>query len=113
MDFRLTAGQCGDVLQAKPLLSERAAKVVLADTAYDADWFRAQIDEMRAKAVIPNNPSRALKYVVDRALYKERHLVECCFEKLKRFRRVATRYEKTERNFRAVILIAATMLWLQ
>ena len=51
-----------------------------------------------AVAVIPNNPSRAAKLPLDKGLYKERHLVECCFSKLKQFRRVATRYEKTARN---------------
>jgi putative transposase len=54
-----------------------------------------------AIAVIPNNPSRALKYPLDKHLYAERHLVECCFSKLKQFCRVATRFEKTARNYRA------------
>jgi transposase len=51
-----------------------------------------------AIAVIPNNPSRALKYPLDTHLYAQRHLVECRFSKLKQFRRVATRFEKTARN---------------
>lgn len=85
----------------------------MADAAYDADHFRAAIATAGATAVIPNNPARALKLPFDRELYKERHLVECCFSKLKQFRRVATRYEKTARNFLAVVHIAATMLWLR
>ena len=52
-------------------------------------------------------------YALDRHLYKERHLIECCFSKLKQFRRVATRYEKTARNYLAVVTIAATILWLR
>lgn len=85
----------------------------MADTAYDADHFRAAIAAAGATAVIPNNPSRALKLPFDEALYKERHLIECCFSKLKQFRRVATRYEKTARNFLAIVTIAATILWIR
>ena len=86
---------------------------MLADTAYDADHFREAIAQAGAIAVIPNNPSRTTKHPLDRELYKERHLVECCFSKLKQFRRVVTRYEKTAHNFLAVITIAATILWLR
>ena len=86
---------------------------MLADAAYDADAFRKAIAEAGAVAVIPNNPSRALKHPLDQALYKERHLVECCIAKLKQFRRVAMRYEKTARNYRAFVTLAATVLWLR
>ena len=85
----------------------------MADAAYDADHFRDTIVAMRAVAVIPNNPSRTAKHAFDRQLYKERHLVECCFSKLKQFRRVATRYEKTARNYLAIVTLAATILWLR
>jgi len=64
----------------------------MADTAYDAGHLRQAIVVMGALAVIPNNPSRALKYPLDKHLYAQRHLVECCFSKLKQFRRVATRF---------------------
>jgi transposase len=107
------AGQKGDGPQAGALLAGRAADIVMADTAYDADHFRARIAEVGAIAVIPNNPSRSKKLPFDKDLYKERHLVECCFAKLKQFRRVATRYEKTARNFLAVVTIAATILWIR
>jgi transposase len=83
------------------------------DTAYDADHFRAAIAAAGAIAFIPNNPSRASKLPFDAALYKERHLVECCIGKLKQFRRIATRYEKTARNYLAVVLVAAIVLWLR
>ena len=109
----LTAGQKGDAPQANALLEGQAADIVMADTAYDADHFRAAIAEAGAIAVIPNNPSRSTKLPFDAELYKERHLIECCFSKLKQFRRVATRYEKTARNFLAIVTIAATMLWIR
>ena len=85
----------------------------MADTAYDSDQLRDDIAEKGAVAVIPNNPSRALKHPLDEHLYAQRHLVECCFSKLKQFRRVATRYEKTARNYLAVVTLAATILWLR
>ena len=53
------------------------------------------------------------KHPFDRQLYRERHLIECCFSKLKQFRRVATGYEKTARNYLAVVTLAATILWLR
>jgi transposase len=79
----------------------------------DADHLRQAIAAKGAFAVIPNNPSRALKYPLDKHLYAQRHLVECCFSKLKQFRRVAIRFEKTARNYRAVVTLAAIVLWLR
>ena len=110
--FTLTAGQRGDVPQAAPLIEGLAAEVVMADTAYDADHFRQAIANKGALAVIPNNPSRTKKHSLDKHLYAQRHLVECCFSKLKPFRRVATRFEKTARNYQAVVTLAAIVLWL-
>ena len=75
--------------------------------------IRRKIKDKGARAVIPNNPSRAIRYPVDKHLYAQRHLIECCFSKLKQFRRIATRYEKTARNYLAMIALAATILWLR
>jgi transposase len=111
--FALTAGQKGDAPQAEALLKDLPADVILADAAYDSDRLRKLVSDQRAKAVIPNNPARAMKYDLDKALYKERHLIECCFAKLKQFRRVATRYEKTARNYAAVVTLAAIVLWIR
>lgn len=85
----------------------------MADTAYDSDAFRNAIAAKNATAVIPNNPSRATKHPLDAHHYAQRHLVECCFSKLKQFRRVATRYEKTAKNYLAVVTVAAIVLWLR
>ncbi|MGH6881060.1 IS5 family transposase [Hypericibacter sp.] len=111
--FTLTAGQKGDAPQAAALIEGLPAEIVMADTAYDADSFRQVIAQKGALAVIPNNPSRAQKHPLDKHLYAQRHLVECCFSKLKQFRRVATRFEKTARNYRAVVTLAAIVLWLR
>ena len=95
------------------LIDGLPAKVVMADAAYDADRLRQVIADKDAVAVIPNNPSRAQRYPIDKHLYAQRHLIECCFSKLKQFRRVATRFEKTARNYLAVVTLAATILWIR
>jgi transposase len=111
--FILTGGQRNDITQAHALIDGLPAQHVLADTAYDADHFRNSVSAIQAHAVIPSHPSRAKKLPLDKDLYKERHLVECCFGKLKHFRRVATRYEKTARNFLAIVTVAAIAIWLR
>ena len=109
--FILTAGQMGDAPQADALIKGLPADFVMADTAYDSDRLRAGIAATGATAVIPNNPSRARKLPLDKHLYAQRHLIECCFSRLKHFRRVATRFEKTARNYFAVVTLAAIVLW--
>ena len=111
--LRLTAGHRGDAPQASGLIEGLPAEAVMADAAYDADHLRHKIAEKGAVAVIPNNPSRARKYPLDKHLYAQRYLIECCFNKLKQFRHVATRFEKTARNYLAVVTLAATILWLR
>src|SRR4051812_10419057 len=111
--FTLTAGQKGDAPQAAALIAGLPAEVVMADTAYNPDHLRQAIAAKGALAVVSKNPSRALKYPLDRHLYAQRHLVECCFSKLKQFRCVATRFEKTARNLLAVVTLAAIVLWMR
>jgi transposase len=108
-----TAGQKGDAPQAAALMEGLPAEIVMADTAYDADHLRQAIAAKGALALNPNNPSRALKYPLDKHLYAQRHLVECCFSKLKQFRRAATRFEKTARNYRTVVTLTAILLWMR
>ncbi len=94
--FILTPGQWHDITQAEDLVEGLPGEHLLADKAYDSDGFRDHIDEAGMVAVIPSNRSRAQAIHYDAELYKERHLVECFINKIKHFRRIATRYEKTD-----------------
>ena len=111
--FILTGGQVGDVTQAEKLIANLAGKYLLADAAYDADHFRARIAAAERAAVIPSNPSRAQAIPYDAELYKERHLVECFINKIKHFRRIATRYEKTSTAYMAMLCLVPAVIWLR
>jgi transposase len=108
----LTPGQVNDCTQAEALIDGLPATYVLADRAYDTDRIRAYL-AFRAEAVIPAKSTRKQPVPHDQHLYKERHLVECFINKIKHFRRVATRYDKTTAAFLAFVAIASFMVWLR
>jgi len=112
--FTITPGQWGDSPQARGLIEGlTAAQHVIMDAAYDADHLRAFIaDDLGATAHIKRNPTRREDRPIDWALYKERHLVECFFNKIKRFRRIALRCEKTVSSFKAFVDLACAMTWI-
>jgi len=111
--FLLTPGQTHDLAGADALLPQMEADTLLADKAFDAD---ARVIEPLARAgktaVIPPKSNRKTSRAYDRELYKDRHLIENFFCKLKQFRAIATRYDKTARNFLAAIHLAAATIWL-
>ena len=107
-----TAGQMHESTQAEALIAGLSAENVIGDKAFDSDRFRAHLAARNMTAVIPSNASRARALPYDCHLYKERHLVELFINKIKHFRRIATRYDKTARNFLAAIHLAAAIIWL-
>jgi transposase len=109
--FILTGGERNDITQAAPLIAGLPGKYVLADKAYDADHFRQAIEAQGAQAVIPLNRTRARYDDHDKQLYKERNLVERFFNKIKHFRRIATRYEQTARAYLSMVQLAAVVIW--
>ena len=111
--FHFTGGQACDLDGADVLLPQIEAEIVLADKGFDADE-RVLIPLQKAgkAAVIPPKANRKVQRSYDRELYKARHLIENFFAKLKLFRAIATRYDKTARNFLAAIHFAATLIWL-
>lgn len=111
--FILTAGQRHDCLSAKALLDGFQAQAVLADKAYDNNDLRQTIADMKAEAVIPSTRSRNVPIPHDTVAYKDRNRIERCFNKLKHFRRFATRYDRRTVYFLAFIHLAAVMLWMR
>jgi transposase len=109
----LTPGQRGDVTQAPDLLKDLSARRVLADKAYDSNALREIIANMEAEAVIPCNPTRKRLIPYDFEAYKARNLIERCFNKLKHFRRIATRYDRRAIYFLSFIHLAAAMIWMR
>ena len=106
--FYLTGGEVHDLVGADHLLPDMQAEMLIADKAFDADARVIEPLTVAGKtAVIPSKANRKSPRKYDRHLYKERHLIENLFAKLKQFRAIATRYDKTARNF-----LAASAIWL-
>ncbi len=99
---------------AYELLRYARGRALLGDTGYDANGLVWQARRRGMKVVIPNRPERssASRRKLDRRLYRRRYLVEIFFHHLKRFRAVATRYDKTARNYLALVQVACVWLWL-
>jgi transposase len=107
-----TAGQVADVTQGEALVSGIEAEHVIADKGYDSSDLVEVIEAGGAEAVIPPRSNRKEPRAYDEHLYKERNLVERFLNKVKHCRRVATRYEKTARNYLAFWQLASIMVLL-
>src|SRR5947209_6740510 len=99
--------------QAEDLISGLRFDNLLADMGYDSDRFRVQIAQAGAQAVIPSSRSRSQSIPHDKHLYGDRNLVERFINKIKHFRRIATRYEKTAISFAAMLFLVGAMIWLR
>ncbi len=110
--FIVTAGQVGDATQAKALLEGQSGAAVLADKAYDSNALRETIAAMKAEAVIPSNRTRKAIIPHDAQAYRHRNRIERCFNRLKHFRRFATRYDRRTIHFKGFAFIAAAMIWM-
>jgi len=111
--FVIAPGQSHDILAVPALLDGHKPSAVLADRAYDANSLRQYLDQIGAAAVIPSTRSRKEPIPHDPAVYNLRNRIERCFNKLKHFRRFATRYDRLARHYLAFIHLAAIMLWLR
>jgi transposase len=111
--FHLTGGEAHDLVGADHLLPDMKADLLIADKAFDADTRVIEpLAEAGKSTVIPPRANRRIDRRFDRHLYKARHLIENFFAKLKQFRAIATRYDKTARNFLAAVHLAASAIWL-
>jgi transposase len=111
--FEITEGQRHDSKPAAELVARVESECLLADKAYDCNKFRDALAAQACTPVIPSNRSRAQKLPYDKELYKARSEIECTFSLLKQARRFATRYEKTLRNYAAVVALGCALLWLR
>jgi transposase len=111
--FILTPGQEADINQGAALIEGLDAEAVLGDKGYDSDAFVSRIQSGGAEAVIPPRANRKEPREYDENVYKERNKVERFINLIKQYRRVATRYEKTARNFLAFIQVASIMVLLR
>ena len=109
----LTGGQVHDITQAETLAAQVAPGAVLGDKGYDADRFIASLEARSITVVIPPKANRKVQRHCDFALYAERNLVERFFNFIKQFRGIATRYEKTARNFLAGLHLVCALAWLK
>ena len=109
----LTAGQVADVTQAEALIEGTQAEVVIGDKGYDSDKLVRTIEAGGAEAVIPPKSNRKEPRPYDANRYKDRNLAERFWGLAKQYRRVATRYEKTARNFLGFVHVASIMILLR
>jgi len=111
--FILTGGQAHDSTTAPELLSDLEGGGVIADKAYDSNALRELIAEAEAEAVIPSTRSRKVQIPHDEIAYKLRNRIERFFNKLKHFRRIATRYDRRALHFLAAIQLASSIIWMR
>lgn len=111
--FVLSPGQEADITHAPDLLAGVTPAVVIADKGYDKQALVDAIEAAGGEAVIPTQKDRKVQRTIDRDRYKDRNQVERFWANAKQYRRVATRYEKTARNFLAFVHLASIMILLR
>ena len=108
--FVLLPGQRFDTVGVAPLIENLEFEGLIADKAFDSNWIVAELNERRAKIVISQRPQRVAPLQIDLEIYKWRHLIENFFCKLKEFKRIAMRSDKTDQSFAAMIHLAAAVI---
>lgn len=113
LKFIVTAGQRHDITQANSLVKDIKNTMLLADKAYDSNAFIEQLEEQNYIAVIPSKKNRKQQREYDKHIYKERHLIECFFGKIKHFRRIFSRFDKTATAFLSFLQFVGAFIWLR
>jgi transposase len=108
--FVLLPGQRFDTVGVAPLINGLSFGALIADKAFDSNDIIAELNKRGAKIVISQHPRRAAPLQIDTEIYKWRHLIENFFGKLKEFKRVAMRADKTDQSFEAMINLAAAVI---
>ena len=112
VELIVTPGQAHDMTQASRLLGDHDPRYLIADKGYDSDEFITQIQRRGSTPVIPSRAGRTVERRLLRRQYRRRNQVERFVNRIKHFRRVATRYEKTARNFLGFVQLAALLCWI-
>lgn len=108
----LTGGEAHDCPLAGRLIRKtKPSKHMLGDKAYDSAELREELQERGTKPVIPNRSCRKQPFRFNKGLYKARWLIENAFNRVKDFRRIATRYDRLARNYLASVCLAAALVW--
>lgn len=108
--FVLLPGQRYDTIGVAPLIKGAEFDGLIADKAFDANWIIDELNQRGAKIVISQRPRRMEPLDIDLDLYKWRHLIENFFGKLKEFKRIAMRSDKTDTSFAAMITLGAAII---
>lgn len=111
--FLLTGGQRHDITQAEGLICDLQFERLIADRSYDADDFVHLLMDQQVEAVIPSRKNRKEQRTYDPHWYKERHLVECFFNKIKQYRHIFSRFDKLDQRFLGFLSFAAVLIWLR
>ena len=110
MRFILLPGHRFDTIGLAPLIEDIEFGGLIADKAFDSNWIIEDLNERKAKIVISQHPRRANPLDIDKDIYKWRHLIENFFGKLKEFKRIAMRSDKTDSSFEAMIYLATAVI---
>ena len=113
LKFIITPGQRHDITQAEDLCKDISKSLVFGDKAYDSDKFINTLKDQGCSVVIPSKKNRKKLRDLDKHLYKERHLIECLIGKMKYFRRIFSRYDKTENCYLGFWYFVGTRMWLR
>ena len=108
----LSAGQVADIECAHDLIADMPCASLVADKGYDANALVMSIEASGAQAVIPPRSNRIAPRQYDRCAYRARNLIERFFNRIKQFRRIATRYDKLAKSFLSFIHLACAFVWL-
>jgi transposase len=108
--FELLPGYRFDTVGVAPLIEDLDFDGLIADKAFDSNWIIENLNERGAKIVISQHPRRAEPVSIDLEIYKWRHLIENFFCKLKEFKRIAMRSDKTDQSFAAMIYACAAVI---
>jgi transposase len=108
--FVLMPGHRFDTVGVAPLIDGLSFEGLIADKAFDSNALIADLNERGAKIVISQHPRRAASIQIDAEIYKWRHLIENFFGKLKEFKRIAMRSDKTDQSFSAMVHLAAAVI---